>query len=160
MLASAKPPFEPYRKASLKILTFKTFFLFASGRKRGEVRARTFRSLKHKTGWQKVTVSPSSKFLAKNQLTSDSPITVQPVVIPALQPTLDQTLSEDITICSVRTLDIILTRLRTLGENKHILFISFKDDLSKDTEQFLHGCNKLLFWFMKTVMLKLRIYQC
>ena len=67
-VALTKPPFEPLRKASLKIPTFKTVFLMtlASGRRRGEVQTCTFRSLKHKTGWKEVTVSPSSVLLAKN----------------------------------------------------------------------------------------------
>ena len=72
LLALTKPPFEPLKDAALKILTFKTVFLMtlASGRQRGEVHAWTFKSLKHKTGW-KVTVAPSTIFLAKNQLASD-----------------------------------------------------------------------------------------
>ena len=91
LLALTKPPFEPFKDAPLKILTFKTVFLMtlASGRRRGEVYAWTFKSLKHKTGWKEVTVAPSSVFLAKNQLALDGPSIVQPVVIPALKPTLD-----------------------------------------------------------------------
>ena len=75
LLALTKPPFEPLRKASLKILIFKTVFLMtlASGRRRGEVHAWTFRSLKHKTGWKEIAMSPSSVFLVKNQLASDEP---------------------------------------------------------------------------------------
>ena len=104
LLALTKPPFEPLRKASLKILTFKTVFLMtlASGRSRGEVHAWVFRSLKHKTGWKEVTVTPASVFLAKNQLASDGPEVVQPVVIPALKPSLDDSMSEDMTLCPVR----------------------------------------------------------
>ena len=91
LLALTKPPFEPLKDASLKILTFKMVFLLtlAFGRRRGKVHAWTFKSLKHKTGWKEVTVAPSSDFLAKNQLASDGPSIVQPVVIPALKPTLD-----------------------------------------------------------------------
>ena len=91
LVALTKPPFEPLKEAPLKLLTFKTVFLMtlASGRRRGEVHAWTFKSLKHKTGWKEVTVAPSTVFLAKNQLASDGPNVVQPVVIPALKPTLD-----------------------------------------------------------------------
>ena len=105
LLALTKPPFEPLRKASLKILTFKTVFLMtlASGRSQ-EVHAWTFRSLKHKTGWKEVIVFPSSVFLAKNQLASDGPEVVQPVVIPALKPSLNHSMSEDMTLCPVRAL--------------------------------------------------------
>ena len=68
--ALTKPPFEPLKDAPLKILTFKTVFLMilASGRRRGEVHAWTFKSLKHKTGWKEVTVAPSTVFLAKKTI--------------------------------------------------------------------------------------------
>ena len=89
LLALTKPLFEPPKDAPLKILTFKTVFLMtlASGRRRGEVHAWTFKSLKHETGWKEVTVAPLSVFLAKNQLASDSPSIVQPVIIPTIKPT-------------------------------------------------------------------------
>ena len=45
---------------------------------------------------------PSSVFLAKNQLASDGPEIVQPVVIPALKPALDHSMSEGMTLCPVR----------------------------------------------------------
>ena len=53
LLALTKPPFEPLKDAPLKSLTFKTVFLMtlASGTRRGEVHAWTFKSLKYKTGW-------------------------------------------------------------------------------------------------------------
>ena len=104
LLALTKPPFEPVNYATLKTLTFKIVFLMTLvyGRRRGEVHACTFKSLKHKTGW-KVTVAPSSVFLAKNQLASDGPSIVQPEVIPALKPTLDHSLTEDVTLCPVRS---------------------------------------------------------
>ena len=94
----------PLKEASLKILTFKTVFLmtFASGMRRGGVHAAwTFKSLKHKTGWKKVTVAPSSVFLAKNQPASDGPDIVQSVVIPALKPTLDHSLTTDMNLCPI-----------------------------------------------------------
>ena len=110
----------------------------ASGRRRGEVHAWTFRSLKHKTGWKKVTVSPSSVFLAKNQLASDGPEVVQPVVIPALKPSLDLSMREDMTLCAVRDLRYYLDKTKELRENKHLLFISFKEGFSKDTQEIYH----------------------
>ena len=123
LLALTKPPFEPLRKASLKILTFKTVFLMtlASGKRRGEVHGWTFRSLKHKTGWKEVTVSPSSVLLAKNQQASDGPEVVQPVVIPAFKPSM----SEDMTLCPVKALRYYLHKTKELRENKPLLFISF-----------------------------------
>ena len=71
--------------ASLKILTFKTVFLITltSDKRRGEVHVWTFKSLKHKNCWKEVALALALN-LAKNQLASDGPDIVQPVVIPAL----------------------------------------------------------------------------
>ena len=150
LLALTKAPFEPHKDAPLKILTFKTVFLMtlASGRRRGEVHAWTFRSLKHKTGWKEVTVSPSSVFLAKNQLASDGPSIVQPVVIPALKPSLDQSLTEDMTLCPVRSLRYYIDKTKDLREGKHLLFISFKSGFSGDIQR-----STISSWIKQTVML-------
>ena len=150
LLALTKAPFEPLKDAPLKILTFKTVFLMtlASGRRRGEVHAWTFRSLKHKTGWKEVTVSPSSVFLAKNQLASDGPSIVQPVVIPALKPSLDQSLTEDMTLCPVRSLRYYIDKTKDLREGKHLLFISFKSGFSGDIQR-----STISSWIKQTVML-------
>ena len=60
----------------------------ASGRRRGEVHTWTFKSLKHRTGWKKITVAPSSVFWQKLSDGSD----VQRMVIPALKPSLHHSL--------------------------------------------------------------------
>ena len=104
----------------------------ASGKRRGDVHAWTFRSLKHKTGWKEVTVSPSSVFLAKNQLASDGLEVVQPVVISGLKPSLDHSMNEDMTLCLVR---YYLDKTKELRKNKYLLFISFKDGFSKDIQR-------------------------
>ena len=95
--ALTKQPFEPLGKASLKLLTFKTVFLLtlASGKRRGEIHAWTFSSLSYKENWSQVTFAPSTAFLAKNQLDSDGPTAIKPVVIPALKPHLDSSLIQD-----------------------------------------------------------------
>ena len=137
LLALTKPPFEPLKDAPLKLLTFKTVFLMtlASGRRRGEVHAWTFKSLKHKTGWKEVTVAPSSVFLSKNQLASDGPNVVQPVVIPALKPILDSSLSQDMTLCPVRSMRYYVDKTKDLREGKHLLFVSFKSGFSGDIQR-------------------------
>ena len=86
LVSLTKAPFEPLKDAGLKILTFKTVFLMAlaAGKRRGEVHAWTFSSLRHKPHWKEITISPSPAFLAKNQLASDCPDSLKPVVIPAL----------------------------------------------------------------------------
>ena len=137
LLALTKSPFEPLKDAPLKLLTFKTVFLMtlASGRRRGEVHAWTFKSLKHKTGWKEVTVAPSSVFLSKNQLASDGPNVVQPVVIPALKPILDSSLSQDMTLCPVRSLRYYVDKTKDLRDGKHLLFVSFKNGFSGDIQR-------------------------
>ena len=57
LMSLTRAPFEPLKDASLKILTFKTVFLMAlaSGKRRGEVHAWTFSSLRHKPHWKEVT---------------------------------------------------------------------------------------------------------
>ena len=86
LLALTRPPFEPLAKADLKILTFKTVFLLAlaSGKRRSEIHAWTFDSFSRKWDWSEVTFSPSTAFIAKNQLALEGPLAIQPVVIPAL----------------------------------------------------------------------------
>ena len=117
----------------------------ASGRRRGEVHAWTFRSLKHKSGWKEITVSPSSVFLAKNQLASDGPSIVQPVVIPALKPSLDQSLAEDMTLCPVRSLRYYIDRTKDLRKASFVYLLQ---------RWVFGGYTKIYHIFMdKTVML-------
>ena len=161
LLALTKPPFEPLKEAPLKILTFKTVFIMtlASGRRRGEVHAWTFRSLKHKSGWKEITVSPSSVFLAKNQLALDGPSIIQPVVIPALKPSLDQSLAEDMTLCPVRSLRYYIDKTKDLRKGKHLLFISFKRGFSGDIQRstISSWINRQLCLRIGDLTLKLRI---
>ena len=85
LMSLTKALFEPLKDARLKFLTFKTASLMAlaAGKRRGEVHAWTFSSLRHKPHWKEITISPSPAFLAKNQLASDCPDSLKPVVIPA-----------------------------------------------------------------------------
>ena len=69
----------------------------ASGKRWGEVHSLTYSSLGHKPHWKEVTISPSPAFLAKNQLASDGPDLLKPVVILALKPFLSSDLTEDMT---------------------------------------------------------------
>ena len=107
-----KAPFEPLRKASLKHLTFKTVFLLAlgSGKRRSEVHAWLYKNIRHQESWSQVSLYPSPCFLSKNQLARDGPASVAPVVISALAPTLDKSLSEDKSLCPVRALRYYLDR--------------------------------------------------
>ena len=91
-----KAPFEPIKEASMKHLTFKTVFLLAlgSGKRRSEIHAWLHRNIRHQSDWSKVSLYPSPSFLSKNQLAKEGPESVAPVVIPALAPTLDKSLSQ------------------------------------------------------------------
>ena len=150
LLALTKAPFEPLKDASLKILTFKTVFLMAlaSGKRRGEVHSWTYSSLRHKPQWKEVTISPSPAFLAKNQLASDGPDLLKPVVIPALKPFLSSDLTEDMTLCPVRALRYYLDRTDDLRRGKNLLFISFKEGFDKDIMR-----STISSWIKQTVLL-------
>ena len=132
LISLTKAPSEPLKDASLKILTFKTVFLMAlaSGKRRGEVHTWTFSSLGHKPHWKEVTISPPA-FLAKNQLASEGPDLIRPVVIPALKPFLSSDLSDDMTLCPVRALRYYLDRTSALRKGKNLLFISFKEGFDR-----------------------------
>ena len=88
-----KAPFEPLRKASLKLLTFKTVFLLAlgSGKRRSEIHAWLYKNIRHQENWSQVSLYPSPSFLSKNMLARDGPASVALVVNP-LAPTLDRSL--------------------------------------------------------------------
>ena len=104
----------------------------ASGKRREEVHSWTYSSLRHKPQWKEVTISPSPAFLAKNQLASDGPDLLRPVIIPALKPFLSLDLTEDMTLCPVRALRYYLDKTSALRKGKNLLFISFKEGFDKD----------------------------
>ena len=149
LLALTKAPFEPLDKAELKWLTFKTVFLLAlaSGKRRSEIHAWTKSSVFFANRDTKVTLAPSPAFLAKNQLASDGPSTLKPVVIPALTTILDSNLSEDRSLCPVRALRIYLKRTKDLRDNKKLVFISFKQGFGRDI------CRATISqWLKKTIL--------
>ena len=129
-----KAPFEPLRKASLKHLAFKTVFLLAlgSGKRRSEIHAWLSKNIRHQEDWSKVSLYPSPIFLSKNQLARDGPAAVAPVVIPALAPTLEKSMSEDRSLCPVRALRYYLDRTKDLCQGKDLVFVSFKKGFQKD----------------------------
>ena len=145
-----KAPFEPLREASLKLLTFKTVFLLAlgSGKRRSEIHAWQNRNIRHQSDWSKVSLYPSPSFLSKNQLAKEGPESVVPVVIPALAPTLDKSLKSDRSLCPVRTLRYYLDRTSDLGQNKELVFVSFKKGFDKDISPAT-----IYSWIKQTVIL-------
>ena len=144
------PPFEPLRKASLKHLTFKTFFLLAlgSGKRRSEIHAWLNKNIRHQADWSKVSLYLSPSFLAKNHLAKEGPECVAPVVIPALAPTLDESLKEDRSLCPVRALRYYLDKSQDLRQDKELVFVSFKKGFNKDISPAT-----ISSWIKQTVIL-------
>ena len=134
LLGLTKPPFEPLSEAPLKWLTYKTVFLLAlaSGKRRSEIHAWTHSSVSSRRNWSEVTVSPSPAFLAKNQLASDGPDSIKPVVIPALTTMLHSSLVEDKSFCPVRALKVYLQKTKSMRKGKALLFVSLREGYSKD----------------------------
>ena len=145
-----KAPFEPLKEASLKHLTFKTVFLLAlgSGKRRSEIHAWLHKNIRHQSDWSKVSLYPSPSFLSKNQLAKEDPDSVAPVVIPALAPTLDKSLKDDRSLCPVRALRYYLDRTSDLGQNKELVFVSFKKGFDKDISPAT-----IYSWIKQTVIL-------
>ena len=54
------------------------------------------------------------------------------VVIPALAPTVDKSLSEDKSLCPVRALRYYLDRTKDLRKGKDFVFVSFRKGFQKD----------------------------
>ena len=134
LLGLTKPPFKPLSEAPLKWLTYKTVFLLAlaSGKRRSEIHAWTHSSVSSRRNWSEVTVAPSPAFLAKNQLASDGPDSIKPVVIPALTTMLDSSLMEDKSLCPVRALKVYLDKTKSMRKGKALLFVSLREGYSKD----------------------------
>ena len=151
VLGLTKPPFERLSEAPLKWLTYKTVFLLAlaSGKRRSEIHAWTHSSVSSRRNWSEVTVSLSPAFLAKNQLASDGPDSIKPVVIPALTTMLDSSLVEDKSLCPVRALKVYLDKTKSMRKGKALLFVSLREGYSKDItritisqwiKQTIHTC--------------------
>ena len=110
-----KAPFEPMKDTDLKHLTLKTAFLLAlaSGKRRSEIHAWVTNKVSNLGQWEKVTLFPSSDFIAKNQLAREGSQSVSPVTIPALTTIVDRQFKEDRTLCPIRALRYYLDRTKT-----------------------------------------------
>ena len=145
-----KAPFEPMRKASLKHLTFKTVFLLALGfgKRHSEIHTWLYKNIRHQENWSQVSLYPSPSFLSKNQLARDGPASVAPLVIPALAPSLDKSLTEDKSLCPVRASRYYLDRTKDLRKGKDLVFVSFRKTFQKDIVP-----STISFWIKQTVLL-------
>ena len=150
VLQLTKAPFEPLKEASLEHLTFKTVFLLAlgSGKRRSEIHAWLHKNIRHQSDWSKVSLYPSPSFLSKNQLAKEGPDSVAPVVIPALDPSLDRSLECDRSLYPVRALRYYLDWTSDLRQNKELVFVSFKKGFDKDISPAT-----ISSWIKQTVVL-------
>ena len=71
-----------------------------------------------------------------------------PVVIPALAPSLDNSLKEDKSLCPVRALRYYLDRTKDLRRGKDLVFVSFKKSFQKDILP-----STISSWIKQTVLL-------
>ena len=87
-----KAPFEPMKDTDLKHLTLKTVFLLAlaSCKRRSKIHVWVANKVSDQGHWEKVSLFPSSDFIAKNQLAKEDSQSVSPVTIPALTTIVDK----------------------------------------------------------------------
>ena len=145
-----KAPFEPMKNTDLKHLTLKTAFLLAlaSGKCRSEILAWVTNKVSNLGQWEKVSLFPSSDFIAKNQLAREGSQGVSPVIIPALTTIVDRQFKEDRTLCPVRALRYYLDRTKGLRRSRPLLFISFKKGHTSDIRPAT-----LSSWLKETILL-------
>ena len=128
--ALTQHPFEPIDSISIKFLTWKTAFLIAlaTGRRCCEIHAIRRSKIFFTEDWSSVTFN-IDHFLCKNQEYEADGDMFKSATIPALGPTLDQSLEEDITLCPVRALKYYLERVEHNGKTfkYKALFVPLKD---------------------------------
>ena len=129
--------------------TLKTAFLLAlaSGKRRSEIHAWVANKVSNLGQWEKVSLFPSSDFIAKNQLPREGSQSVSPVTIPALTSIVDRQFKEDRTLCLVRALRFYLDRTKDLRGSRSLLFISFKKGHTSDIRPAT-----LSSWLKQTVL--------
>ena len=71
-----------------------------------------------------------------------------PVVIPALAPSLDKSLTEDKSLCPVRALRYYLDRTKDLRKDKDLVFVSFLKNFQMDIVPAT-----IYSWIKQTVLL-------
>ena len=91
-----------------------------------------YKNIKHQENWSQVSLYPSPSLLSKNQLARQGPACVALVVIPALAPSLDKSLTEDKSLCPVRALRDYFDKTKDLHKDKDLVFVSFRKSFQKD----------------------------
>ena len=95
-----------------------------------------------------MSLTPSARFLSKNQLAKEGPESVAPVIILSLPATLDRSLADDRTLCPVRALRYYLDRTKNIRRHQELVFISFKKGFEKDI-----ALATISLWLNQTVKL-------
>ena len=105
-----RPPFEPIRKSSLRLLSLKTLFLFtlAAGARRGEILALIRTGIHFTDHCEEVLVYPDPIFIPKTRLGVSS---TRPFVVEALKRHVSRE-SEDRLLCPVRALQAFVDRTK------------------------------------------------
>ena len=147
LFALTREPFEPLKDPGMDIqlLTWKTCFLvlLASGARRGEVHALSYKGIKFHEAWDWVSLKPSPSFISKTQLRSSGASVLQPMVLPSLKKRATD--KKDLSLCPVRALHWYLARTKDRREGKDNLFISVNRNHKKDiTKNTLSGWIKNL----------------
>ena len=142
-------PFEPIRLASIKLLTWKTLFLvtLASGKRRGEIHALSFKKFLHKENWSKVTFSVISSFITKTQILERGAKSLLTFEIKAMASFLGQDFEDDHLLCPVRAVRVYLERTKALRKNQQLFFISPHSSFEKDIKPATISA-----WLKKTIM--------
>ena len=81
-------------------------------------------------------------------MASDGPTAIKPVVIPALNPHLDSSLTQGRSLCPVRALKYYLDRTKYLRKNKNILFVAIKEGFTRDVSRATASS-----WLKQTILL-------
>ena len=139
-----KAPFEPTKDRP------QTAFLLAlaTGKCRSEIHAWVANKVSNLGQWEKVTLFPSSDFIAKNQLAREGSQSVSPVTIPALTTIVYRKFKEDRTLSPVQALRYYLDRTKDLRGSGSLLFISFKKGHTSDIRPAT-----LSSWLKQTILL-------
>ena len=129
-----EPPFEPIDSISLKMLTWKTAFLLllASGARRSEVHALSFKSVRHEESWKWVSIDPIPTFVSKTQVRTRGASAFKGITIKALSTILCPDMKQDRALCPVRALKAYLYKTKELRKNKLLLLVSFQEGRDKD----------------------------
>ena len=120
-----KAPFKPIKEASAAF-DLQDCFPLGPSKHRSEIHAWQNKNIRHQSHW---SLYPSPSFLLKNQLAKEGPDSVAAVVVPALTPTLDNSLKSDRSLSSQ---SIALLFGQDLRQNMELVFVSFKKGFGKD----------------------------